>query len=121
MKRLLATLTTVTLLVSAGPALAEQPDPPGTVYDGGSCVEPDGSPGLVGIDGQCITAADYDIIFGYDNLAATPSLVIEGKSVAEVYGIEPDEPPASQRPIGEGLVETPRTFRQIVRGGIYPT
>ncbi len=98
----------------ASVAFAEIPDPPGTIYDGGSCIEPDGSTGLVGIDGQCITVDDYDVIFGYENLAATPSQSVEGKSVAEVYGIEPDGPPASERLIGEGLVSTPRTFRQIV-------
>ena len=109
------------LLVSAAPALAEIPDPAGTIYDGGSCIEPDGSTGRVGIDGTCTTAADYDVLFSYELLAATTSLVVDGRSVAEVYGITPETPPASTRPIGDGLVEEPRSFRQILNREIVPT
>jgi hypothetical protein len=73
-----------------------------------------GEPGLQMATGECITPAEYDIIFGYENLAATPSYTVEGKSVAEVYGITPDDGPASQRPLGDGVTDEPFTFARTV-------
>ena len=98
---------------------------PGATFDNGVCWEADGTEGIAMADGQCMTPADYDIIFGYDALAAREvgqewnGTVFEGQTVAQVAGLTP-EPAASLRPLGEGLVETPRTFTQIVRAAHLP-
>jgi len=69
-----------------------------TFLDGGSCVETDGTTGLSMADGQCITPADYNVMFSYENLEATQTLFpLDGDTtVAEQYDIEPDV--ASARP-----------------------
>lgn len=119
--RIIATLALVIALVPAtaiaqAPEMSGVPEPEaGTAYfEDGTCVEADGTAGLVGGDGQCITPADYDILFGYDNLAATRLQTDESQSVAEAYNITPDGPSASERLLGEGLVEVPFTFVDAV-------
>lgn len=69
----------------------------GATFDGGICWEADGTEGISTIDGQCMTPADYDETFSYEALAATPSHSDPSRSVADVYGIEPDGPRASER------------------------
>lgn len=67
--------------------------------------EEDGAPGILTVDGTCMTAARYDAIFSYEALAATPSQTDPSVSVAEAYGIKPDVK-ASERPrefAGESL------------------
>ena len=111
---------TITLLIGAIEAYAETPDPAGTTYDGGYCVEPDGSAGFVIPDatetGNCITAADYDEQQSAEVLATVESQVFPGKSVAEVYNLTDDVP--SDRPLGEGLVATPVSYKQLL--SVYP-
>lgn len=85
----------------------------GATFDGGICWEADGTEGIATIDGQCMTPADYDEMFSYENLEATPMWRNPEVSVAEAYGITPDSPKASDRAItfmGENL----GTFTEIV-------
>jgi len=68
-----------------------------TFLDGGACVEADGTTGLSMADGQCITPADYDIMFSYENLDIPTQDPFDGdQTVAEQYDIAPDV--ASTRP-----------------------
>ena len=87
--------------------------------DDGSCVE-DGEPGLYNGAGECITAAEYDILFGYDNLSTvlTQNPFDGATTVAEVANIHPHSKSASQRLIGVGLIETPTTFIRILSNGL---
>ena len=90
-------LTIAILLLAAAPAAAgEIVLEPGATFDGGVCWEADGTEGISSFDGQCVTPADYDILFSYEALAAAPS-GIEGVSVAEAYGVTADAAPASER------------------------
>ena len=66
-------------------------------FTDGSCVEADGTWGLAEASGQCVTPADYDIIFGYENLASVENASTPGVSVADAYGITADEVRASDR------------------------
>jgi len=80
----------------------------GATFNGGICWEADGTQGLAVPDGQCITPADYDIMFGYDNLSTVPTQYpFDGDtSVAEAAGIIRDSIPASIKPrsfMGESL------------------
>lgn len=86
-----------------------------TFYDDGTCIEADGTPGLSSADGSCVTAADYDEMFSYENLSTIPSQNDSTKSVAEVYDINL-EVPASLRLLGIGLVDEPFTFRVLANG-----
>ena len=71
---------------------------PGATFDGGICWEADGTEGVSMLDGSCMTPADYDRLYSYDNLATTFDLYT-GESIADLYGITPDAAPASVRPI----------------------
>ena len=94
----------------------------GATFDGGICWEADGTQGIAMLDGSCMTPADYDTLFSYENLAATPNAYNPTVSIAETYQIDPEAPPASDRPIGTGLVEagTERTFKQVVQAAHLP-
>lgn len=62
-----------------------------------ACVE-DGEPGLVNFLGECITATEYDELFGYEALSVTPLHGnTEGVSVATAANITADSPKASER------------------------
>ncbi len=91
----------------------EVPLEEGATFDGGRCWEADGTEGLAMPDGECRTPADFDIMFGYDNLSTVESQTQPGRSVADVYNIKP-EPAASERPLGSGLVEVEERFSEIV-------
>ena len=82
----------------ASPASATIATEPGATFDGGICWEADGTEGIAAIDGSCVTPADYDAIFSYQALAATPNHGPSGLTVAEAYSITPDSPKASERP-----------------------
>ena len=86
-----------------------------TFHDGGTCTEADGTQGLSQADGECITPADYDILFGFENLSTVPLLYDPSVTVAAQYDIGP-EAPASTRLIGVGLVAEPTTYLAIVNG-----
>lgn len=91
-------IATVALALSASPALADPIEfEAGAKFNGGICWEADGTEGVTRYDGQCITPADYDVIFSFENLSAAPALLGNGRSVAEVYGITADSPKASVR------------------------
>lgn len=114
--------------ISATAAFGEIELEEGATFDGGICWEADGTEGISTFDGQCLTPADYDAIYSYENLSSIPAVEdcwpgtpcdvdTEGvRSIAEVYDIQPDDDPASDRPIGTGLVEPgeERTFKQRV-------
>ena len=70
-----------------------------TFFENGTCVEADGTPGLSQMDGACVTAADYDEMFSYENLSTVETFdPFDGDTtVAEKYSIEP-ESRASERP-----------------------
>ena len=91
-----------------------------TFFDDFTCVEADGTLGISTADGQCLTPADYDKIFSFENLSqieivTSPDTEIAGQSIAEVYGITADDDPASERPLGEGVTAEPFTFVDTVR------
>lgn len=94
----------------------------GATFDGGVCWEADGTEGLSTFDYQCMTPADYDEIFSYENLAATESVrpFDDGRSIADVYELVEDETPASERELGAGLVDVPFTFAETVRSAHAP-
>lgn len=107
--RIIATAV-LTVGLTAAPALADEE---GATFDGGICWEADGTEGLTRYDGECVTPADYDEIFSFENLSNEPSTVFDGRSVAEVYGLTPNVR-ASERPrLFEGDVEP--TFAETVR------
>lgn len=86
-----------------------------TFTEDGRCYEADGTPGMGAADGQCITEADYNELYSYENLAATPSAADPTQSIAERYGMVDDGVPAAERVLGGGLTE-PFTFAQLVNG-----
>lgn len=98
----------ITILLLAAPAAATEDRSTGCLD------EVTGEPGLQMVSGECVTPAEYDEIFGFENLSEVPSLMNPELSVAEVYGLTPDPTPASQRPLGEGLVDEPFTFVRTV-------
>jgi hypothetical protein len=71
-----------------------------------------GEAGLLQYDGNCVTPAEYDVLFGFENLSTIPDPTDPTRSIAEVAEIVPDV--ASERPLGDGLVIIPFTFRQMV-------
>ena len=98
MKRLLVTIAMIASIAVTAPAFAIELEP-GATFNGGTCIEADGTPGLSQMDGQCITAADYDILFSYENLSTVETFdPFDGDTtVAERYNIEPGSQ-ASERP-----------------------
>ena len=117
MIRFITTAVLLAALMVPSAALAAEE---GATFDGGICQEADGTAGFATPDGECITPADYAEMFSYEALAATSSLAVEG-SVADAYGITAESAPADERQLGEGLVETTRTFGELVliAHGIY--
>ena len=111
--RTLFTAITMVMLLAAPAAATEE----GAIFneEDGTCVEAGGAPGLSTFDGQCVTEADYDIIFGYENLASVSSLVDPSRSVVEVRHID-SVIPASLRLVGVGVLDEPFTFRALVNG-----
>jgi len=103
------------IAVVAAPVSAVELEPGATFNGDGTCMQ-DGEAGLSMADGQCVTAADYDILFSYDSLSEVESQIpaYAGRSVADVYLIDPVVP-ASLRMLGIGLVE-PFTFIELVNG-----
>jgi len=97
MRRFLTTIAIAGILSAPIAASAIELEDGATFYDNGTCQEADGTFGLSEASGQCITPADYDIIFGYDNLSTVENLSTPGVSVAEAYGITQDSPKASDR------------------------
>jgi hypothetical protein len=99
------TVTMIAVLMMAVPAMAD------------TC-EADGEQGLTTAWGECMTPSLYDERFSFETLDATPSVISgqEDISIAELYGVVDDTP--TERLIGVGLVETPRTFTEIVWWGI---
>ena len=100
----------------------------GATFDGGICWEADGTEGISHYDGQCVTPADYDAMYSYENLSTVVALASattsypDDATIAEIYGITPEDDPASDRPIGVGLVEPgeERTFKERVRAAHLP-
>lgn len=81
--------------------------------DDGTCTDDNGEPGLYNGAGECITEAEYDKRFGYDNLATIPSYADPTRSIAEVHGITPHDDPASHRPRFFAGIELPSFARLI--------
>ena len=101
----------------AGPAITEE----GATFGEGVCWEADGTEGIPALDGSCVTPADYDAIYNVEVLAVTPSLQDPNVSIAEVYEMDvTDSTPASDKPIGEGLVAEPFTFKEYVQAAHMP-
>jgi hypothetical protein len=113
-------LLTAAILVAlfATPATASiELEAGATFYDNGTCVEQNGAPGFGMPDGECITVADYDEMFSYENLSSIPSLTNPSLSIAEEAELEPDVS-ASERLLGIGLVDEPFTFFVTVDGQV---
>jgi len=89
------TITIIILILTATPVAALEDG--ATYYDNGTCIEADGTPGLTAIDGECVTTDDYNELFGYDNLAATPDPLDPSRSIADTAGIVDDGRPAAER------------------------
>ena len=93
----------------------------GATFGEGVCWEADGTEGIPALDGSCVTPADYDAIYNVEVLAETPSLQDPTMSIAEVYEMDVTDPtPASDKPIGEGLVAVPFTFKEYVQAAHMP-
>lgn len=107
MKRTIAALAAVATLAIAPAAQAT-----GTCAD-----EITGEPGLQNGTGECITPAEYDALFSFENLSTIPSVTDPSKSIAEEAGLVADDVP-SDRQLGVGLVEVTRTFREMVNGNV---
>ena len=106
MRKTITALTATALLTIPATAQAVDMEPGATFYEDGSCQEADGTPGMSQPDGQCVTIADYDFMFSYESLDATPSAIPgSDQSIAEEAGITSEDNPASERPLGEGLIE----------------
>ena len=105
-KKTITALTATALLMAPAAAQAVDMEPGATFYEDGTCNEADGTPGMSQPDGQCVTIEDYDYLFSYENLDATPSAIPGAdQSIAAEAGLVNDGTPASERPLGEGLIE----------------
>lgn len=114
--RTIAATAALALTLAASPALAENGWEEGAVFDEVNhvCTQ-DGVQGVTTFDKQCMTPADYDEVFSYENLSTVVSTraVDNGATIAEVYEMEPptaDTPPPSERTLGEGVASEPFTF-----------
>jgi hypothetical protein len=121
--RVIAAAVTVLALVASpvaasGPTLEEG----ATFFDNNTCVEADGATGFAGGDGQCVTAADYDVLYGFENLSVQPDTTNPEQSIAETYGLVDDGVSASDRKLGVGLVDEPFTVNERLEElfGDYP-
>jgi len=95
-------LTLVVLVVSIAVAFA-----------GPRVDEVTGDAGLMQGDGDCVTPAEYDVLFGYANLSTVESQTNPGMSVAAVYRIVDDV--ASDR-VTVFMGVTYPSFRETVSG-----
>lgn len=102
MKRTITALLVVGLL--AVPAAATASEEGATFFEDGSCQEADGTPGTSMIDGKCLTIADYDYLYSFENLDTIQSLTDPTQSIAAEAGITAEDNPASERILGAGLV-----------------
>ena len=113
MRKTIATLAlAVAAVIPATAASADVVYEEGATFDGGVCVEADGTPGVAMPDGQCLTAADYDALFSFENLSETPSAIDGDVSIAAEAGLVDDGTAPSDRKNGEGLVEVPTSFKE---------
>ncbi len=111
----LMTLATLAVLLLVLLAQAANATDHGPVDLTGQCAdEVTGEPGLQMLTGECITPAEYDIIFSVEALTLVESHTHPGQSVAEVAGLLEDTTPASDRLLGVGLVDQPVSFRTLV-------
>ena len=113
------TATALAFALTATPALAEGPplEEGATFFENNTCVEADGATGFAAGDGQCITTADYDEMYSVENLSTVPSSTSKtGQSIAEEAGLvaADDGGAASDRQLGEGLVEETASFRELL-------
>ena len=92
----------------------------GATFDGGICWEADGTEGISTAWGDCMTAADYDELYSYENLAVTPNAYDPSISIADTYELVPDEVPASTRELGAGLVAETFTFVGHIQAAHLP-
>jgi hypothetical protein len=113
------TLITAAIMVAllATPAIALEEGV--TAHGDGTCTEADGSKGLTQGDGECITAADYDVMFGIENLSTIPSLIDPSLSVTDVWDLDPTIKP-TDRVLGVGLVDVLATYPAILDGAWIP-
>ena len=105
-KTIVVAASTVAML--ATPAAASEPG--ATFYEDGSCNEADGTRGLSQPDGDCLTIADYDALFSFENLSTVPSAIDPSVSIAAEAGLVNDDVPASQRELGDGVTPVPHRF-----------
>lgn len=69
-------------------------------------------PGITMYDGTCMTVSRYNATFSYENLSNVESQAFPGQSVAEVYGLDPDDTTEpADRPLGGGVSARMTTFR----------
>ena len=109
MKRLI-TMTILATLIAAPVHAIEMEE--GATFNGGRCVEADGTPGLSSGTGECVTAADYDEAFSFENLSQTQTLTPGSEmSIAEEAGLV-DSGVASDRQLGDGVLAETRTFKE---------
>ena len=111
-KTIVVAATAVAMLATPVAASAVEREPGATFFEDNSCQEADGTPGLTGYDGQCVTADDYDYLFSFEALDSIQSLTQPDLTVAEEAGITSEDNPASERILGAGLVPAiqQRTF-----------
>jgi hypothetical protein len=126
MKRTITIAAALTVALTAAPAAADIELEAGATFDGGICWEADGTEGIATFDGQCLTPADYDAIYSFENLSQLPTAQTcwpgtgcavgdaGVESIAESAGMTPADDPASERPLGDGLVDEPFTFVEAV-------
>ena len=109
------TAATLVFALTALPAMGAAPEleAGATFFDNGTCVEADGAEGIAMLDGSCVTTADYDVMYGYENLAEVASSTDPTVSIAEEYNMTPDAPVASEREREFNGVRL-GTFREIV-------
>lgn len=115
MRYRLIALTVAAVLLVAVPAAASELEleEGATFLEDGTCYEADGTYGLSSFDGQCVTPADYDLIFGFTNLHSIEHPLHPGRSIADVHGITADDPPASLR-VRSFMGDELETFSAVV-------
>ncbi len=105
MKRLLTTII-ILMALTATPAIAAED------LSIGCADEITGEAGVMNGTGECVTPAEYDAKFSFDNLDSIVSLTDPTQTIAREAGIV--DVKASVRELGIGLVDVPFTFTQIV-------
>ena len=73
-------------------SIGRLPKPPQSPEPDLSCTDPQtGEAGLLGATGTCWTATLYDSVFSAENLATVPHQADPTRSVADVYGLTPEQ------------------------------